>query len=245
MNDNTVHTSETIEGVRYRIIADDDSQACDPRDWDNLGTMVCWHKRYNLSDKHAFSDPQEARAFFKARACTYLGVSLYDHSGLTMYVGHKPALGDAAGWDSGPVGYVYATRERIESEYLLHAYTMTVPLESRPTGVYAKAAPRDWWETLTASQRGGYMKAWRRRALAVMTQEVATYARWLEGNVYGYVVEKVDDEGDVYETLDSCWGYIGYSDDAYMIGEAEASARYQREQRREQRTAREEADHAD
>lgn len=26
----------------------------DPRNWDNLGTMVCWHRRYNLGDKHDY-----------------------------------------------------------------------------------------------------------------------------------------------------------------------------------------------
>jgi hypothetical protein len=26
-----------------------------PREWDNLGTMICFHRRYNLGDKHNFS----------------------------------------------------------------------------------------------------------------------------------------------------------------------------------------------
>lgn len=29
----------------------------DPYYQENLGKMVCWHKRYNLGDKHTFDDP--------------------------------------------------------------------------------------------------------------------------------------------------------------------------------------------
>lgn len=28
-----------------------------PREWDNLGTMVCWHRRYNLGDKTDYKTP--------------------------------------------------------------------------------------------------------------------------------------------------------------------------------------------
>lgn len=30
-----------------------------PRDWDNAGTMVCWHNRYNLGDEQPNEDPEE------------------------------------------------------------------------------------------------------------------------------------------------------------------------------------------
>ena len=31
----------------------------DPRSWDNIGTMVCFHSRYNLGDKHYYGYPAE------------------------------------------------------------------------------------------------------------------------------------------------------------------------------------------
>jgi hypothetical protein len=40
-----------------QIIRDDDADS--PRDWDNLGTMVCWHRDYNLGDKHNYSEPRD------------------------------------------------------------------------------------------------------------------------------------------------------------------------------------------
>ena len=35
------------------IIQDVDAE--DPRNWDNLGTMICFHRRYSLGDKHDYS----------------------------------------------------------------------------------------------------------------------------------------------------------------------------------------------
>lgn len=44
-------------GMKTAVILQD-SDPLNPRtDYDNLGTMVCWHNRYNLGDKHDFRDP--------------------------------------------------------------------------------------------------------------------------------------------------------------------------------------------
>lgn len=47
------------------------------------------------------------------------------------------------------------------------------------------------------------------------------YTQWANGEVYGYVIEDAD--GD---TLDSCWGFIGYSDDEYLLGERKTAFDY-------------------
>jgi hypothetical protein len=36
------------KGYKIKIVFDEDIWS--PRDWDNLGTMVCWHRRYKLGD---------------------------------------------------------------------------------------------------------------------------------------------------------------------------------------------------
>ncbi len=36
-------------GIVLEVTQEMDSM--DPREWDNLGTMICWHNRYNLGDK--------------------------------------------------------------------------------------------------------------------------------------------------------------------------------------------------
>jgi hypothetical protein len=34
-----------------------DRDAVSPREWDNLGHMICWHNNYNLGDEHSYSNP--------------------------------------------------------------------------------------------------------------------------------------------------------------------------------------------
>ncbi|GFD77265.1 hypothetical protein KUL118_01270 [Tenacibaculum sp. KUL118] len=42
--------SETqIKDITIKIERDGDIES--PREWDNVGTMVCWHRRYNLGDE--------------------------------------------------------------------------------------------------------------------------------------------------------------------------------------------------
>jgi len=48
---------ETMDKPRYRVEIVIDDEPPNPRDWDNLGTMACWHKSYSLGDKHSFDDP--------------------------------------------------------------------------------------------------------------------------------------------------------------------------------------------
>jgi hypothetical protein len=89
-----------------------DTDAFNPRkDFDHLGTMVCWHRNYNLGDEQPRMDPQDFLATLP-KGSIVLPLFLYDHSGITMstHPYHCP-------WDSGQVGYIYATPEKIRSEF--------------------------------------------------------------------------------------------------------------------------------
>jgi hypothetical protein len=35
---------------------------------------------------------------------------------------------------------------------------------------------------------------------------------YLTGDVYGYVIQKLDDDGEVEDEVDSCWGFYGMDD---------------------------------
>jgi hypothetical protein len=52
-----------IEQVEYKgyviKVCYEDDILESPREWDNLGTMVCWHSRYNLGDEQPKCDPEE------------------------------------------------------------------------------------------------------------------------------------------------------------------------------------------
>ena len=97
-----------------RIVQDNDPQS--PREWDNLGTMVCYHPRYNLGDIQR--DPVEhlTELGLTAKDIVYLPLYLYDHSGLSMSTGDFKAF-DPQGFDSGLVGIIYVSKEKIKSEW--------------------------------------------------------------------------------------------------------------------------------
>ena len=101
-------------GLTGEVLHDDDPQS--PLEWDNLGTMVCWHSRYTLGDNHNFNDSGEANEYFEEQKAVVLPIFMYDHGGIAISTGNSSYPFNCR-WDSGQVGYIYVTRERIESEY--------------------------------------------------------------------------------------------------------------------------------
>jgi hypothetical protein len=101
----------TFGNYRIRVMADSDAES--PRDWDNLGTMVCWHSRYNLGDVDGSREYESPEAALKEIGdAIVLPLYLYDHSGITMNT-----TGFSCPWDSGQVGFIYVTLEKIREEY--------------------------------------------------------------------------------------------------------------------------------
>lgn len=107
---------ETIQkdGFTARLFYDEDPQS--PKDWDQLGRLVTWHRRccFDQDGQKEFGSPQEFLEQAKAEGWVYLPVAMIDHSGIHLWVGSKPHFTDSAGWDSGQVGFIYATKESIE-----------------------------------------------------------------------------------------------------------------------------------
>lgn len=71
-------------------------------------------------------------------------------------------------------------------------------------------------------------------ALEGMEAEVKEYSSWLEGDCFGWVVE--DKDGD---TIESCWGYIGWDGEQkdYVIQEANNAAEHEEKAQRERNGA--------
>ena len=103
---------ETIQHGNVVIDISRDDYPEDPRAWPNLGTMVCWHRRYTLGDKHSFADPSAFRAEITGVNAVILPLFLYDHSGITMNT-----TGFSCPWDSGQVGFIYVTKDRACAEF--------------------------------------------------------------------------------------------------------------------------------
>lgn len=164
-----------------------DEYADNPREWDNIGKMVCFHNRYNLGDKHSFSTVRdfieslamelgmtweqshnttdEALWKYINKKAVILPLYLYDHSGITMSTG---SFNDP--WDSGQVGWIYATHEAIKQNYMVKRLSKKLV----------------------------------NRAISLLEGEVKEYALYLEGNVWCF--ECIDEEGN---TVDSCCGFYG------------------------------------
>ena len=96
--------------MAYSYEIDYCAEDCDsPRGWDNLGTMITWHSRYNLGDEQPRQSPSEWLEQYKRDNPTavILPLYLYDHSGITIKTTPFSCY-----WDSGQVGYIYTTLER-------------------------------------------------------------------------------------------------------------------------------------
>lgn len=110
-----------IDGRYFRLrVYQDDDYPFDPREWDNLGHMVCFHRNYNLGDKHDFADPEEFMEYLtredKKNNIIARPLYLFDHSGITMNTGGFYHC-DPQGWDWGKVGYIYVTKEEVRKEF--------------------------------------------------------------------------------------------------------------------------------
>jgi hypothetical protein len=158
-----VHEEE-YKGHTIKILTDDMAES--PREWDNLGTMVCFHRNYKLGDKHDFQTPDEVLDFIKSPDVISLPLFLYDHSGITMNT-----TGFSCPWDSGQVGIIYITKETIRKEMSRKRGNKYVPIKH--------VTKKDI-----------------ERALDLLRSEVKTYDYYITGNVTGFVIEKDDEDID-------------------------------------------------
>lgn len=208
--------AETEGGLEVAIHIWQDDWNENPREMhDNLGKMVCWHRRYNLGDEqpryspddfwrelaiendptaawrieywecHEGSRRRDAETRIQniidtaADGAVVLPLYLYDHSGITMNTS-----GFSCPWDSGQVGYIYATRQVILDEFGKKRLT----------------------------------KKLKEDAERILRDEVAAYDNFLTGNIHRYSVEVIrhfvaceccgkEGQETVYE--DSCGGFYG------------------------------------
>lgn len=102
--------------IIVKVVQDTDPSS--PREWDNLGVMACWHRRYNLGDVQPKQDPAEWLKENAPEGSIVLPLYLYDHSGITMSVGSFGCQ-----WDSGQVGWIVATPEAIRKAFMVKRIT--------------------------------------------------------------------------------------------------------------------------
>ncbi len=194
---------------RTRVEPDEDAE--NPRTWDNVGTMVCWHRRYTLGDEQPSCDPGTylegllnkcVKSGYPAALLEKNGpqilnahyarlpLYLYDHSGITMNT-----TGFSCTWDSGPVGFIYCSLKKAQAEF-------------------GKVGDKKGFEALV--EYNGKSLTLRERTELCLKQEVETYDQFISGEVYWWCVESCEaeegrdlDEVEDWETVESCGGCFG------------------------------------
>ena len=134
---NVVH-EEIRNGFQIQII-EGDQDIPNPRlDWDHFSHFQMWHRNYQFGDDFKkeydifetvgrskyFKDEEFADEYpnpfddefkeilAKCKDIVVLPVYMYDHSGITINT-----TGFSCGWDSGQIGWIWATKEEICKEY--------------------------------------------------------------------------------------------------------------------------------
>lgn len=239
---------DTIDYKGYTIRIESDDDPLNPREWDNLGTMVCWHRNYDLGDEQPSTDPEE---WLRDLACK-VDPTAEERIHYWECDGYDRLYSRAR--KDGVDPFSYAERvsdERIdaiidkalERVFILPLYlydhggiTMktsnySCPWDSGQVGyIYVtKEDVRKEWGVQRISAK------LREQVYSILKSEVQVYAWYLEGQVYGFVVE--DEEGEI---VDSCWGFYGYRSEGYkyMVSETESAVDFEIEKR--EREAREE-----
>lgn len=113
--ENTLIKSEDYKG--FVIELHHDIQPCpeSPREWDNLGTMFCTHRRYSLGDEQFNSNNYESFENFEKQElkdCIVLPVYMYDHSGITI-----ATTSFNCRWDSGQIGFIAISKQKVREEF--------------------------------------------------------------------------------------------------------------------------------
>ena len=105
--------SENYQGYEINIKQDPDPQSC--LEWDSLGTIATWHRRYNLGHEQPKESPAEFISMLYKNKAIFLPVYMYDHSGITIST--SPF---SCNWDSGQLGIIYVTREKLDDPDFYH-----------------------------------------------------------------------------------------------------------------------------
>jgi len=181
--EDSLKIKKTETGFEARYLIND--EGFNPREDDNIGIMVCFHKKYTLGDtlkfgknvKTIFSsdnfnswEEMENYLIETEKALYILPLYLYDHSGISIATFRH---GQHASWDCGQVGFIYTTKEQMK---LI-----------------------------------GVEKYSKKRIEKYLLNEVETYNQYLTGDCYSLVKETYNKDKEQID-YDIVGGFLGYDD---------------------------------
>jgi hypothetical protein len=181
-----------VRGLTVKIYPDDCQDS--PRDWDNLGTLVCFSREYNLGDGGYSNRAQVLRHVLESGAL-WLPVILHDYG-------------------SGRIKLELDTVEMVRQKLLIN----NLPEDASDNDIEEFWARNQCGLVFVESEKlvneyGADNAETRETALKCLESEIETYNQFLEGDVYGYTIERAKHckscDSDSMEHVDSCWGFYG------------------------------------
>lgn len=167
----------------YLIEIKQDMSPESPREWDNLGKMICFHNRYSLGDKHDYNSDdysgwdEQLKVISKNEdVCVILPIFMYEHSGITI-----KTTPFGCPYDSGQVGWIFISKKKVRKEYSVKR--INKKLKERITE-YLIGEVKTYDQYLTGDIYG---------------YEISK-------------ITKCDLGHEHTEELDSCWGFFGESE---------------------------------
>lgn len=200
-----------------------DENPLNPRDFDNLGTMVCWHKKYKLGDEQPDCDPY---SYF----IEVLGLEDMED---TVRVRHEQSHAPDPSTADFYKYKTYLKEQEVYMEEWLDKKIETYRMVRFPiymydhSGVTISTSP---FSCVWDSGQLGYIYCTKetmkevfdvqvlfknkiKKAEEILKNEVEEYDKYLTGDVYGFVIK------DGEEEVDSCWGFFGHNWDTNGIKE--------------------------
>jgi hypothetical protein len=155
-------TNFEYRGFSAEVFNDNNSES--PREWDNLGTMVFFHRRHTLGDKtgyqsSAFESWDELKTrLIKDGAIAIRPVYMYEHGGITISCSSAYPYNDR--WDSGQIGFIFMDKAKVLENFSVKKITENVILKVKNH----------------------------------LLNEVVIYDNYLKGEVYGYKIPGIEED---------------------------------------------------
>ncbi|MBI9082707.1 MAG: hypothetical protein JEZ11_03860 [Desulfobacterales bacterium] len=204
----------TVKYRGFEIQIEPDEISLNPRkEFDNAGTMVCFHGQYDLGDSHSFS-ADNIKAELAEEFCPNLAntINYWNNDGYTRLAqkySHDKAF-----------RMVEAKIDKI-AEKIIDRKAIVLPLYLYDHSGLTMRTGAPGWE----SNRFGFIYISRekaaiewsdhpefgtieQRAIRCMEGEVQVYDYYLTGQVYGYMTKPVIANKKINDD-DSCWGFFG------------------------------------
>jgi hypothetical protein len=198
----------TPSDTRIVIWQDDNDES--PRNWENLGTMVCWHNRYTLGDEQPTEAPDEYRMKLLCQLDEEAASKLKEETDDYPWPNTQQDLADYARWYHTTLGNLLDEYIFLLPVYLYDHSGITISTSPFSCGwdsgqvgfIYitkAKAA-KEW------SDAADDPESLKNSVLAYLECEVEIYDTYLRGEVYGFSVQERSAVTD-WETTESCGGF--------------------------------------